>query len=111
MVKYQSRLLGHRRQQQTTKDNLQKTETYLHKESSYNPTFLKATTIRTLTRRAQLVCDSPDSLLDETETLHSVFSGNYNTDFVRRNTDREQCDTVMQRNAMLDCQATYIGEP
>ena len=29
MVKYQSRLLGHWRQQQTTKDNLQKTNTYL----------------------------------------------------------------------------------
>ena len=35
-----------------------------------------ATTIRTLTRRAQLVCDSPN-----------VFSkNNYNKDFVRRNT-------------------------
>jgi len=31
-------------------------------QSSYNPTSHKATTIRTLTRRAQLVCDSPDSL-------------------------------------------------
>ena len=31
-------------------------------QSSYNPTSHKATTIRTLTRRAQLVCDLPDSL-------------------------------------------------
>ena len=31
-------------------------------QSSYNPTSHKATTIRTLTGRAQLVCDSPDSL-------------------------------------------------
>ena len=30
-------------------------------QSSYNPTSHKATTIRTLTRRAQLVCDSTDS--------------------------------------------------
>ena len=30
-------------------------------ESSYNPTSHKATTIRTLTRRALLVCDTPDS--------------------------------------------------
>ena len=30
MVKYQSRLLGHWRQQQTTKDKLQKIDTYLH---------------------------------------------------------------------------------
>ena len=46
-----------------------------------------ATTIRTLTRRAQLVCDSPDSLQDETDYLNNVFSkNNYNMDFVRRNT-------------------------
>ena len=56
-------------------------------QSSHNPTSHKATTIRTLTRRAQLVCDSPDSLQDETDYLNNVFSkNNYNTDFVRRNT-------------------------
>ena len=38
---------------------------------SYNPTSHKATTIRTLTRRAQLVCDSPDSLQDETDYFTS----------------------------------------
>ena len=43
-------------------------------QSSYNPTSHKATTIRTLTRRAQLVCDSPDSLQDETDYLNNVFS-------------------------------------
>ena len=31
-------------------------------ESSYSPTSQKATIIRTLTRRAQLVCDTPDNL-------------------------------------------------
>ena len=43
-------------------------------QSSYNPTSHKAT-IRTLTRRAQqlLVCDSPDSLQDETDYLNNVF--------------------------------------
>ena len=56
-------------------------------QSSYTPTSHKATTIRTLTRRAQLVCDSPNSLQDETDYLNNVFSkNNYNTDFVRRNT-------------------------
>ena len=56
-------------------------------QSSYNPTSHKATTIRTLTRRAQLVCDSPDSLQDETDYLNNLFSkNNYNTDFVKRNT-------------------------
>ena len=38
-------------------------------------------------RRAQTVCDSFDSLQDETDYLNNVFSkNNYNTDFVRRNT-------------------------
>ena len=56
-------------------------------QSSYNPTSHKATTIQILTRRAQLVCDSTDSLADETNYLNNVFSkNNYNADFVRRNT-------------------------
>ena len=55
-------------------------------QSLYNPTSHKATTIRTLTRRAQLVCNSPDSLQDETDYLNVFSKNNYNTDFVRRNT-------------------------
>ena len=58
----------------------------LQDQSSQNPTYHKATSFRTLTRRAQLVCDSPDSLQDETDYLNNVFSNNYNTDFDRRNT-------------------------
>ena len=55
-------------------------------ESSYNPTSHKATTIRTLTRRAQLVCDTPDSLRDENRYLERVFhKNNYNADFIKRN--------------------------
>ncbi|CAH3145861.1 unnamed protein product, partial [Porites lobata] len=68
-------------------------------QSSYNPTSHKATTIRTLTRRAQLVCDSPDSLQDETDYLNNVFSkNNYNTDFVRRNT-HSNTDSNSQTNS------------
>jgi len=53
-------------------------------ESSYNPTSHKATTIKTLTRRVQLVCDTPDSLLDKKRYLESVFhKNNYNADFIR----------------------------
>ena len=37
-------------------------------QSCYNPTSHRATTIRTLTRRAQLVCDSPDSLTTKSST-------------------------------------------
>ena len=54
-------------------------------ESSYNPTSHKATTIRTLTRRAQLVCDTPDSLRDENRYLERVFhKNNYNADFIKQ---------------------------
>ena len=42
-------------------------------ESSYNPTSHKATTIKTLTRRAQLVCDTPDSLRDENRHITRRF--------------------------------------
>ena len=56
-------------------------------QSTYNPTFHKATTIRTLTRQAQLVCDSTDSLSDKIKYLDNVFSKNNYTDpdFVKRN--------------------------
>ena len=55
-------------------------------ESSYNLTLHKATTIKTLTRRAQLVCDTPESLRDEKRYLEHVFhKNNYNTDFIRQN--------------------------
>ena len=55
-------------------------------ESSHNPTSHKATTIKTLTRRAQLARDTPDSLRDENKCLERVFhKNNYNVDFVRRN--------------------------
>ena len=46
-------------------------------------------TIRTFTRRAQLACDIPDGLRDESKYLERVFiKNNYNADFVRRNTYR-----------------------
>ena len=43
--------------------------------------------MRTLTRRAQIVCDSQDSLTDETNHLNTVFIKNsYSRDFIKRNT-------------------------
>ena len=50
-------------------------------ESSYNPTLHKVTTIKTLTRQAQLVCDTPDSLHDENRYTQKKC----NIDFIRRN--------------------------
>ena len=57
------------------------TDRFLDESScSYNPTSHKAT------RRTQLVCDTPDSLLDKNRYLERVFhKKNYNADFVRRN--------------------------
>ena len=55
-------------------------------ESSYNPTSHKATTIKALTRRAQLVFDTPHILRDKNRYLEHVFhKHNYNTDFIRQN--------------------------
>ena len=43
--------------------------------------------VQTLKRRAQIVCDSEDSLNDEIEYLNTIFiKNNYNTDFIERNT-------------------------
>jgi len=83
-----SRLFGKPRQQRTTNDSVQKpTHTdRLLDQSSYNPTSHKATTIKTLTRRAQLVCDTPNSLRYENKYLERVFQkNNYNGDFIKRN--------------------------
>ena len=68
-------------------------------QSSYNPTSHKATTIKTLTRRAQLVCDTTDSLSDENKYIDRVFyKNNYNADFVRRNSHRATETTETNRN-------------
>ena len=48
------------------KTTIYRKQTHTHRlldQSSYNATSHMATTIRTLARRAQLVCDSPDSLV------------------------------------------------
>ena len=68
-------------------------------ESSYNPASHKVTSIKTLTRRAQLVCDTPDSLLDENRYLGRVFhKNNYNPDFIRRNNYRPTEADATNRN-------------
>ena len=42
-------------------------------QTSYNPTSHKATTVRSLTRRVQIVCNSDNSLTDEIKHLNTVF--------------------------------------
>ena len=81
-------------------------------QTSYNPTSHKATTVRTLTRRAQIVCDSDDSLTDEIKHLNTVFiKSNYNTDFIecntyiRPNTTHTTHTTTLQH---LSCTQTHL---
>ena len=72
----------------------------LHDQSSYNPSSHKATTIRTLARREQLVCNSPDSVTDEIKYLDNVFNkNNYNRDFIRQNTYRNSEPNAKNTNA------------
>ena len=79
----------------TCKNNTLRTTVYrklthtdrLIDQMSYNLTSHKATTVRTLTRRAQIVCDSDNSLTNDIKHLNTVLiKNNYNTDFIERNT-------------------------
>ena len=55
-------------------------------QSSYNPASHRATTARTLTRRAQIICDLADSLRDENEPLRQIFHKNdYSDEFIDTN--------------------------
>ena len=79
------------------------TDRFILDESSYNPTSHKATTIKTLTRRAQLICDTPDSFLDENRYLESslkVFLTKTTTTltFIRRNIYRPTEADATNRN-------------
>ena len=57
----------------------------------YNPASHKAMTIKTLTRQAQLVCGTPNSLRDENNYM-------YNNDFIKRNIYRPSKADEMKRN-------------
>ena len=57
-----------------------------------------------MTRRTQLVCNSPDSLLDETD-----YKRNYNMDFVRRNT-HSNTDSGTQRQLWPCYDSDYTTE-
>ena len=53
----------------------------------YSPTSHKATTVGTLTRRAQFVCDTHNSLTNKTRHLNTASIKNkYSTDFIQCNT-------------------------
>ena len=69
-----------------TSDSVQKTNA--HRQITWRiilqPDFTQSHDYKTLTRRAQLVCDTQDSLRDENKYLERVFyKKNYNADFIR----------------------------
>ena len=63
----------------------------------------KSTTIKPLTRRAQLVCDSPDSLSDETRYLERVFQKIATTQSLSNSTLTETLDLTKQRQQLDSC--------
>ena len=74
---------------------------------SYNPTSYKSTTIKILTRRAQLICDSPNALRNENDYLQRVFhKNNYKPDFVKLNTYKN--NELNETNNPITVTATNI---
>ena len=78
----------------TREDNTLRTTVYrkprhtdrLLDQTCYNRTSHKATTLRTLPSRAQIVCDSDDSLADEIKHKDTFFiKNNCSTDYIERN--------------------------
>ena len=66
-------------------------------------------TIRTLTRRVQLVCDPTDSLTDETKCLDNVLSkNNYIPDFVKRNVYKNSEPTKTKAKPVTTATIPYI---
>ena len=81
-------------------------------QTSYNPPSHKETTVRTMTRRAQIVCDSDESLTDEIKHLNTVFTkNNYNTDFIERNTYTRPNDSSNNSHTGKSLYLTYGAPP
>ena len=68
----------------------------------------KATTIRTLTRRAQLVCNTTDSLSDVQVPWPCFSRNNYNEDFMQRNTHRPSTTSEANDNTSRTTTATTL---
>ena len=78
-------------------------------QTPYGPTSYKATTLRTLTTQAQVVCDSSDSLADETKYLDMVFNkNNYSRDFIRRNIYNGPDETRLNNASITAVTKAYI---
>ena len=73
-----------------------------------------ATTVRTLTRRAQIICDSADSLRDEDEHLRQIFYKNdYSDEFIDTNKykhdkQNDVCANKETKNELTTVSLPYI---
>ena len=78
----------------------------------YNPTSHRATTVRTLTRRAQIICDSTDSLHDENEHLHQIFHKNdYSDEFIDTNKYKHDKQNDVCANTETKSELTTVSLP
>ena len=83
-------------------------------QSSYNPTSHRATTVRTLTRRAKIICDSADSLRDANEHLRQIFHKNdYSDEFIdtnnyKQNKQNDECANTETKNELTIVSLPYI---
>ena len=81
-------------------------------QSSYNPTSHRATTVRTLTRRAQIICDSTDSLCDENEHLRQIFHKNdYSDKFIDTNKYKHDKQNDVCANTKTKNELTTVSLP
>ena len=81
-------------------------------QSSYNPTSHRAITVRTLTRRAQIICDSTDSLRDENEHLRQIFHKNdYCDEFIDTNKYKHDKQNDVCANAETKNELTTVSLP
>ena len=86
----------------------------LFDQSSYNPTSHRVTTVRTLTRRAQIICDSADSLRDENKHLRQIFHKNdYSDEFIDTNKykqtkQNDECANTETKNKLTTVSLPYI---
>ena len=78
-------------------------------QSSYNPT-----SHRVLTRRAQIICDSADSLRDENEHLRQIFHKNdYSDEFIdtnnyKQNKQNDECSNTETKYELTTVSLPYI---
>ena len=82
-------------------------------QPSYNPTSHRATTVRTLTRCAQIICHSSDSLRDENEHLRQIFHNDYSDEFIDTNKykhdkQNDVCTNTETKNELTTVSLPYI---